>query len=566
MTEIFLKLLNMSISASWLVLAVLILRLFLKNTPKWITCILWGIVALRLIMPFAVESGLSLIPSAEVIPQDIISSQAPAIHSGIPAVNSTVNPVVTQRVMQEENLMEKIFSVASVVWAAGAAAMVAYSVISYALLRHRVRASILLRDNIYVCDNVASPFVFGFFRPRIYIPSGMEEGQLAYVLAHEKAHIRRGDHCWKPLSFWLLSVYWFNPLLWVAYILLCRDIERACDEKVIAQMDSADKKGYSQALVACSVHRRMIMACPVAFGEIGVKARIKGVLSYKKPAFWVILATVAACGVIAVCFLTNPETCPHLYQGVITVEATCTQKGLENRTCQLCKHSYTAPVEVCAHTYDDGIAVKAPTCIAQGTLERSCTGCGAKKTEAIEMTAHIDGEHIISKEPNCAQKGEVTTACTYCQAVYIVEILEENDVHDFLETVTKESTCTANGEGIQTCTRCEHSETVSYELKEHNFKYFRTDPATCVYQGEDIYVCTECDAVDIVKIPINGEHSWSPIGTFGYYCFICKAHKQEENDDSSGYSLLDGVTGSKSSVPELPVVKWDIADDMRPKP
>lgn len=559
MTEIFLKLLNMSISASWLVLAVLVLRLLLKKTPKWITCLLWCIVALRLVMPFTIESGLSLIPSAEVIPQDIVTSQVPAIHSGIPAVNSTVNPMVAQQVMAEENILEKVLSIGTLVWAIGAVGMFLYGIVSWLLLRHRVKASVLLQDRVYLCDNVDSPFVFGFFNPKIYMPSGMSIEQMEYVLAHERAHIQRGDHCWKPLSYWLLSVYWFNPLLWLAYILLCRDIERACDEKVIAKMDNTDKKGYSQALIACSVHRRMIMACPVAFGEIGVKERIKGVLRYKKPTVWILAAAMAICAVTAVCFLTNPETCPHLYKGEITVAATCTQKGMENRTCQLCKHSYTAPVEVCPHSYDDGVVLKAPTCVEQGVLERTCTGCGAKTTEPIEMTAHIDGEHIVSKEPNCSQKGEVTTACTYCQTVYVVEILPENDVHDFVETVITESTCTKNGEGIKTCTRCDHSETLSYELQEHNFKYYRSDSPTCLFEGTDFYVCTECDAVDMVKIPRRTEHKWREIGVGKYYCIYCAEFKFTEEyyeahfGSNNSYSPFDAVNSSKPTLPEIPL-------------
>lgn len=508
----------MSISASWLVLAVLLFRLCLKKAPKWITCLLWAIVALRLIMPFTIESGISLIPSAEVIPQDIVSSQAPAIHSGIPALNSTVNPAMTQQVMQEENVLEDILTVASAVWAVGVVSMLLYGTISCLLLYRRVKVSILLRENIYICDNIDSPFVFGFFRPRIYIPSGMENGQLSYVLSHEKAHICRGDHCWKPLSFWLLTAYWFNPLLWLAYILVCRDIERACDEKVIAPMGTEDKKGYSQALVACSVHRRMIMACPVAFGEIGIKERVKGVLSYKKPAFWIIAAALVVCLVTGICFLTNPETCPHLYQSQITVEATCTQRGLENRTCQLCKHSYTAPVEVCEHSYDDGVVTQGATCIEQGTLERTCTGCGVKKTEVVEMTAHIDGEHIISKEPHCTQKGEVTTTCTYCQAVYVVEILAENDVHDFVETVITESTCTKNGEGIKTCTRCDHSETVSYDLKEHNYKRYLCMAPTCKAIGHNSWLCMDCSYVKVEYLPIdpNAHHYPTFLGKCNY--------------------------------------------------
>lgn len=526
MTELFLKLLNMSISASWLVAVVLLLRQLLKRTPKWITCVLWSIVALRLVFPFFAESPLSLIPSAEVIPQNIVTSQTPAIHSGIPAVNSVINPVVTQRVMEQETILAKALAVATAVWAVGAAVMILYGVFSWLLLRYRVKASVLLRENVYLCDNVESPFVFGFFRPRIYMPSGMEEEQISYVLAHERAHIRRGDHCWKPLSFWLLAVYWFNPLLWVAYILLCRDIEQACDEKVIADMDNANKKGYSQALVACSVHRRMIMACPVAFGEIGIKTRIKGVLSYKKPAVWILAAALVICCVTAVCFLTNPQTCQHNYQGQVTVAATCTEKGMETRTCTLCQHSYTVPVEVLAHSYDDGVVTASPTCIAQGTLERSCTGCGAKKTEAIEMTAHIDGEHRVSKEANCVEKGEVTTTCTYCAAVYVVEILPENGVHDLTETVITESTCTKNGEGVKTCTRCDHSETVSYELAEHKFVDLVTFTPTCMQEGYKVKSCTVCHYTPRTKFSDTVEHHWVEASDGSrIYCKWCHSIK-----------------------------------------
>lgn len=222
MTGLFLKLLNMSIAASWLVLAVLILRLCMKKAPKWITCLLWGLVALRLIVPFYMESGISLIPSSEVIPRDIASSQAPAIHSGIPVVNSTVNPAMTQQVMEKGNSLERVLSAIAVIWAIGLFAMLLYGTVSGLRLRWKVRVSLLLRDNIYLCDDVASPFVFGFFRPKIYVPSGIAEKQLPYILAHENAHIRRRDHWWKPISFALLAVYWFNPLLWVAHILLCR--------------------------------------------------------------------------------------------------------------------------------------------------------------------------------------------------------------------------------------------------------------------------------------------------------------------------------------------------------
>lgn len=559
MTGMFLKLLNMSIAASWLVLAVLILRLVLKKTPKWITCLLWGIVALRLILPVYMESGFSLIPSSQVIPQDIATTQVPAIHSGISAVNSAVNSAMTQQVIQGENPMELLISKAAVIWVFGAVAVLLYGAVSTLRLRWKVRASILLRENIYFCDNVASPFVFGFFMPKIYIPSGIEESQLPYILAHENAHIRRRDHWWKPISYFLLAVYWFNPLFWVAHILLCRDIERACDEKVIADMDNAQKKGYSQALVACSVHRRTVMVCPVAFGEIGVKTRIKGVFGYKKPALWLILGSAAICAATAVCFLTNPKACSHEYHSQVVQASTCTQKGMENRTCRLCNHCYAVPMEVCAHTYDEGVVIQAPTCIEQGWKEFSCIDCGAKKTEHIDITAHIDGELVVSVEPNCSQQGQVTTACTYCNAPYVVEILPTNDVHELQETVTKEPTCTQKGEGIKQCTRCDYSESVTYQATGHHYVLTHTQEGRCGFEGYAYWKCSVCRGMHIESLG-TGSHLWRSTVNGRKKCEYCGMITSENSDSFYGYS------GNSSGTTQLPGIIWDVADSMRPTP
>ena len=562
MTEVFLNLANMSMSAGWIVAAVLLVRLVFRKMPKWLNCVLWGIVALRLLVPVVLETPFSLMPSPEVLPPDITQSQTPAIHSGVPVVNQIVNSLF---VIEPDGTVQTLLSVASVIWAVGAGAMLLYGAISYLLLKRRVQISILQEKNIYLCDGIESPFVFGVFRPRIYLPSDMDMEQLEYVLCHEKAHIQRRDHWWKPIGFVLLTVYWFNPLLWLGYLLLCRDIEQACDEKVIAGMDSDKKKFYSQALVACSVHRKQILACPVAFGEVGVKSRVKNIAYYKKPAFWVVIGAIVVCAVVAVCFLTNPMPCQHNYEAKLVKAPTCTQEGIETRTCSLCQHSYSTPVAMLAHTYDDGRVLAAPTCVATGTKELSCTACGTKTTQVMEMTPHIDSALTVTKEPNCVETGEKSATCSYCQAVYVVEILETNDAHDFQETVLKESTCTKNGEGIKTCIRCNHSESVSYELKEHNYKCNLSISANCSNMGEEIYVCTDCNAVDVKKTPINGEHGWLP-GVFGYYCTYCGEQKSTNSNSSSDYSLLDGVVGDKPSVPELPVVKWDISEDMRPKP
>lgn len=312
MSELFLEIVNRSIAASWIVIAVLILRFCLKKAPKWVNVLLWGIVAVRLIFPFSIESALSLIPSAETIRPTIMMESAPSVQTGVPALDQVINPVIDHSLSPapgaSANPLQIWISVMATVWLAGAAALLLYSAISYWRLRRRVREAVILRDNIYQSENAGSPFVLGIIQPKIYLPYSVDSGALAYVIAHEQAHIRRGDHWWKPLAFLLLTVHWFNPLLWLSYILLCRDIELACDERVIREMGSKQRADYTQALVSCSVSRRSIAACPLAFGEVGVKTRVKSVMNYKKPAFWIILASALICAAAAVCFLTNPKT------------------------------------------------------------------------------------------------------------------------------------------------------------------------------------------------------------------------------------------------------------------
>ena len=310
MSAVFLKILNMSIKAGWLILAVVAVRFLLKKAPRWITCLLWGFVAIRLVCPFSFETVLSLIPSGETIPANIAMQQEPVIHSGITIVDETINPVIAESFRPDPaasvNPLQIIISIVVCVWIAGIVALLIYALVSYLKLRKTVSVCVPVGEKIFACDEVKTPFILGIFRPRIYVPSGISEETLDYVLRHENAHLKRHDHWWKPLAFLLLAVYWFNPLCWAAYILLCRDIETACDEKVIRDMDKDGKAGYSQALLDCSFQRKKIAACPLAFGEVGVKERVKGILNYKKPAFWVIILSVVACVVISVCFLTNP--------------------------------------------------------------------------------------------------------------------------------------------------------------------------------------------------------------------------------------------------------------------
>ena len=311
MNELFLKIINMSISASWLVLAVLILRFVLKKAPKWINVLLWGIVAIRLICPFSFESPLSLIPSAETIPLNIGMDSTPTINSGISAINNAVNPIISQSntpmAGASINPLQITIGIYEYIWIFGMIALALYTAISYWRLRRKVDTAVRYKDNIFQSENVSSPFVFGIIKPRIYLPFKMNGQDLEHVVAHEHAHIRRKDHWWKPFGFLLLTIHWFNPLMWLAYVLLCRDIELACDEKVIKELGNEQRGDYTQALVACSVNRRMIAACPLAFGEVSVKERVKSVMNYKKPAFWVIIISVIVCVGVAVCFLTNPK-------------------------------------------------------------------------------------------------------------------------------------------------------------------------------------------------------------------------------------------------------------------
>lgn len=380
MGSLFIKLVNLSITASWLVLAVIIARLVFRKAPKWVFCILWGLVAVRLLLPVSLESRLSLIPSSEPLRISNLLGDADTVQdSGSGAddtgfgyeeslpgeyagnieagdTGSIGNPGNTGDTGSLGNngllldvpddaidshtyinageepekagiFTRSMISILSWLWLAGTAGMLTYALISYIRLRRRVMTATRLRDNIYQSEFVTMPFLLGLIRPRIYLPyedalstdtsetavifeNKIQENSHIdeYVIAHEKAHIARRDHWWKPLGFILLAVYWFNPLMWIAYILLCRDIESACDEKVVAGMETEERKFYSTALlnVSMGIKHRYIAACPLAFGEVGVKSRIKNVMNYKKPVFWIIVAALAGCVVLAVCFLTDP--------------------------------------------------------------------------------------------------------------------------------------------------------------------------------------------------------------------------------------------------------------------
>lgn len=310
MGAVFLKLLNMSITAGWLILAVIFLRLVLRRAPRWLICLLWGMVAVRLICPVSFQSIFSLIPSRETVRQEIVFSESPAIQSGIRLVDHVVNPVLQDSFAPEPgasvNPLQVWLFAAGMIWLLGVGLMLGYVAVSYMRLHLRLRTAVRLEGSVYFSEFVDTPFIFGVLRPRIYLPSGMPETLREPVIAHEKAHLARRDYLWKILAYFLLTVYWFHPLCWAAYVLFCRDMELACDEKVIRSYDGARKRVYSEALLECSMKGRRVWGCPLAFGEVGVKTRIRSVMNYKKPAFWMMAAAVAACILLAVCFLTDP--------------------------------------------------------------------------------------------------------------------------------------------------------------------------------------------------------------------------------------------------------------------
>ena len=529
MDDLFLQILNMSLSAAWLVPVVLLLRLCLKKAPKWIHCLLWALVAVRLVIPFFPESPVSLLPSGQVFPDDMTASQLPAIHTGITAVNQAVNPVLIQTPARR---LENWLIWGAGCWLAGTLGMLVYSVVSFLRLRRKTGICLRIGKQVYISDDVDTPFILGILRPRIYLPSGLSEEQQRHVLAHERAHLRRRDHWWKPLGYFLLAVHWFNPLIWLGYILLCRDIEKACDEKVIRDMDGAARKSYSLALLSCSLHRRTVLACPLAFGELAVKERIRGVLSYKKPVFWVVLAAVILCVAISGCFLTNPMPCVHTYEGSVTSAPTCTAEGMETLICSTCWNSKTCPVAMLPHTY---------------------------------------GEAVVSQEPNCTQPGQLSATCTSCGQTHVVGQVPVNDVHDMENTQLRAPTCTDAGEGVNTCKRCGVQESCSYPLAEHDFKYGVTVNGTCTTPQRTQQICRKCGLYQwAVTGPTTGKHVYYLARGSEIRCSECGYFKgtfswglpggNSSNKNNKEPSLEDEVISPGSPDTQLPTIIWDIAN------
>lgn len=310
METLFLRIFHMSVVAGWVILAVILLRILLRKAPRAISCILWALVGIRLIFPISYESQFSLIPGRAILSEEVLTAQESAagqMTENVPQGGKQLRTGLLSAAAENPvGWLQSLSRIGAILWAVGMASMLLYAGSSWLRLRRQVALSMRLRDNVWIGDHVMSPFILGVFRPRIYLPSGLKAPELECVIGHEEAHLRRYDHWWKPLGFLLLSVYWFQPLCWVAYILLCRDIELACDERVVRGMSAEEKKHYAETLLSCGTKQQLISACPLSFGEVGVKERVKSVLYYKKPAFWIGMAAAGICIVAAICFLTNP--------------------------------------------------------------------------------------------------------------------------------------------------------------------------------------------------------------------------------------------------------------------
>lgn len=317
MGNIFLEFFYRSMSAGWMILAVVLFRAVFRGMPKWVRCVLWGCVAIRLVCPFSLESPVSLVPGADVLHSVIVSDSAAgrSVTGGMTGLGNVISPVMESfSVKPASDNAARIITwtdAAGIVWCIGVLVMLCSAAVSSLRVRHTVREAVRDRNDIYFCDAIKTPFIQGVISPRIYLPSGLAATELRHVLAHEEAHLKRWDHLWKPLGFLLLTVYWFQPVCWLAYILFCRDIELACDERVIRRLGFEERQDYSRALVNCGQQRRLVSVCPLAFGEVGVKARVKEILNYRKPSRWIVAVALIGCAVIAVCFWTNrPATNP----------------------------------------------------------------------------------------------------------------------------------------------------------------------------------------------------------------------------------------------------------------
>ncbi len=310
MDNLFVQVLNMSITASYVIVFVIIARMLLKKVPKIFSYVLWFAVLFRLISPFSVESIFSLIPArTQTLTNDIMYSQTPQINSGITVVDQAVNNSMIPAPVAEAsvNPMQIWFTLGETIWIFGFAVLFLYSIFTAIKLYIRLKFAKPIFDNVYEMNGISTPFIFGVLKPKIYLPIGLSENEKSYIIKHEKTHLKRFDHLIKPFAFFVVCVHWFNPLVWVAFYLMCEDMEMSCDESVIKEMGSEIKKDYSRSLLSLSTGRRIIIGSPLAFGENNTKGRIINILNYKRPGFWVVGVLVIAVVIVSIGLMSNPQ-------------------------------------------------------------------------------------------------------------------------------------------------------------------------------------------------------------------------------------------------------------------
>ncbi len=456
-------------------------------------------------------------------------------------------------------------TVASYVWITGTGIMILYSVIQYIRLRGKLVGAIVYRGNVYRADYIDTPFVMGIFSPKIYLPSDVPMNERKYIIAHERHHIRRCDHTIKLLAYLALCIHWFNPLVWFGFRLMCRDIETACDEKVIRNLSLEQRKDYSIALLNSGKRMSGFFSCPVSFGEGNLKQRIKSVLHYRKPGLWITLSATLLAAVIAVCFMTNPK-CIHEFDSAITSEATCLQAGTKTITCRVCNDSHTesipavdhrydagvvtmeasctaegrrtftcifcdkTKIEVIprlAHEFDQGVETLSPTCSEQGILSCTCKICGEAKTQPIDMLEHTFAEKSVTREATCTAQGEISVHCILCGYCKSIETIPRSDKHDYQNQVIRKATCIDRGKGQKICTLCGHSTDFDYPLTDHSYgDAVVTRQATCTTQGERVYTCTVCSHSRTETIAETG-HIWNKVDCNTVAtCTVCSAKRQ----------------------------------------
>lgn len=580
MAELLISYLRISFSASVMILAVLLVRPILRKAPRNITCLLWLLVALRLLLPFVLESPISLQPRpisevgsvTEVVSQPILP--APDV---LPEAQSSQETQLQQSVTEVQthaSVNNQPLTVMTILWCIGGLGLLIYAAVSLAVLHHRVRDAIRCPDGVWESDRIADAFLLGYWKPRIYLPIILPHGDREMVVAHERSHQSRGDQWWKLLGLICLSIHWFNPLVWLSFWLMCRDIEEACDEKVIRNLDLEKRKHYSMALLNSGKRLSGFLSYPVSFGEVDLKHRIKSVLSYRKPSLWITMGAVTMAVAIGVCFMTNPvnaNECVHDFDSEITAEATCVKEGVRTDTCDLCKYSCEVSVpatghryedgivtleasctaegmvtyhcNICDHTrtefipmvthvFDEGVEIQAPSCSEEGVLTYTCQACGKTKTEALALLVHTFGEKTVTKAPTCVSEGEISVLCTVCGVQEPVEVIPKSEVHDYKNKVIRKPTCVDPGKGQEVCTLCGYCVDCDYALADHSYgDAVVTKQATCTAKGERTYTCSVCGDAKTETIS-KKDHTWNKAdcGTRAV-CTVCgtKGSRQEHD-------------------------------------